>query len=102
MHHQPSAVLGIVSLGVRRLNGNLMTVVAILGLAALLVSIVRPRNASHLLVVLALAACVALPLYAFWNGHPFRIRHMVPMTMSIAAFAGFGVGLLPRFGGSQR
>jgi hypothetical protein len=35
-------------------------------------------------------------VYAFWNGHPFRIRYMVPLTMSIAAFAGLGVGLLRR------
>jgi hypothetical protein len=47
------------------------------------------------LIVLSLAACVALPLFAFWNGHPFRIRYIVPLTMALAAFAGVGVGLLP-------
>lgn len=97
LHHQASAVLGVVHLGVRRLNGNLMTLISAIGLAVLLVSIVRARSASDLAVVLSLGACVALPLYAFWNGHPFRIRYMVPLTMSVAAFAGVGVGLLPRF-----
>jgi hypothetical protein len=97
MYQQPTAVVGAVWLGVRRLNGNVMTVLSVMGLIALLVSIIRARNASHLLVVLSLAACVALPLYAFWNGHPFRIRYMVPLTMSLAVFAGLGVGLLPRF-----
>ena len=96
-YQQPTAVVGAVWLGVRRLNGNVMTVLSVIGLIAVLVSIVRARHASHLLVVLSLAACIALPLYAFWNGHPFRIRYMVPLTMSLAVFAGLGVGLLPRF-----
>jgi hypothetical protein len=99
LYHQPSAVLGAVHLGVRRLNGNLMTSVSAIGLIVVLASIVRARNAAHLAVILALAACVALPLYAFWNGHPFRIRYMVPLTMSVAAVAGLGVGLLPRLRG---
>jgi hypothetical protein len=96
LYHQPAAVLGAVHLGVRRLNGNLMTSISAVGLAVVLGSIVRARSAAHLAVILALGTCVALPLYAFWNGHPFRIRYMVPLTMSVAAFAGLGVGLLPR------
>jgi hypothetical protein len=95
MYQQPTAVVQAVWFGVRRLNGNVMTVLSVMGLIALLVSIVRARHASHLLVVLSIAACVALPLYAFWHGHPFRIRYMVPLTMSLAMFAGLGVGLLP-------
>jgi hypothetical protein len=97
MYHQPTAVLEAVWTGVRRLNGDLMTIIGAAGLIALLFSVGRARSKPHLLVVVALAACVALPLYAFWNGHPFRIRYLVPLTMSLAAFAGFGVGLLPRF-----
>jgi len=96
MYQQPTAVVEAVWVGIRRLNGNVMTVIGVIGLIALLVTIVRSRHASHLLVVLSLAACVALPLYAFWNGHPFRIRYMVPLTMSLGMFAGLGVGLLPR------
>jgi hypothetical protein len=96
LYHQPSAVLRAVHLGVRRLNGDLMTLITALGFTVALVSIVRARSAAHLAVILALGACVALPLYAFWNGHPFRIRYMVPLTMSVAAVAGLGVGLLPR------
>jgi hypothetical protein len=79
------------------LNGDLMTAIGTMAMIVVMVSLVRMRGAVHLLVVLALAACVALPLYAFWNGHPFRIRYMVPLTMALAAFAGLGVGLLPRY-----
>ena len=97
MYHQPQAVVGAVWTGVYRLNGRLMTLLAAFGLITLLTSIVRARARSHLLIVFALAGCVALPLYAFWSGHPFRIRYLVPLTMSVAAFVGIGVGLLPRF-----
>ena len=97
IHQQPAVVLGAVWRGIRHLNGNVMTVLSVIGLITFLVSVVRTRNAPHLLVVLSLAACVTLPLYAFWNGHPFRIRYMVPVTMSVAVFAGLGVGLLPRY-----
>jgi hypothetical protein len=70
-----------------------------IGIAALLVlvrAIMRDRQRAPMLVALALAACAVLPLYAFWNGHPFRVRYMVPLAMALAATIGFGVGLLPR------
>ena len=45
---------------------------------------------------LALAACVALPLSAYAQGHPVRIRYAVPLVAAAAALAGTAVGLLPR------
>jgi hypothetical protein len=98
-YHRPLAVLGLVGFGVRTLNGDVMTAIGVCGLMVLLVSIARVRPASHLLIILSLAACVVLPLYAFWNGHPFRIRYLVPFTMALAAVTGAGVGLLPRYRG---
>lgn len=49
-----------------------------------------------LLVVLALAASAALPLYAYYQGHPVRIRYGVPIVAACAAIAGSGIALLPR------
>ena len=49
-----------------------------------------------LLLVLALAACAALPLYAYFKGHPLRIRYDVPLVAAAAALTGAGVALLPR------
>jgi hypothetical protein len=49
-----------------------------------------------LLLVLALTACAALPLYAYFKGHPLRIRYDVPLVAAAAALAGAGVALLPR------
>ena len=34
------------------------------------------------------------PAYAFWSGHPFRIRYMVVLSMALATTTGLGVGLL--------
>jgi hypothetical protein len=99
MYQQPIAVLRAVWSGVRGINGDVMTMIGTAGLVALLVSIIRRRSSLHLLIVLSLAACVALPLFAFWNGHPFRIRYMVPLTMALAAFVGIGVGLLSHYRG---
>jgi hypothetical protein len=96
-YHQPVAVLGAVWFGLRWLNGDVMATLAGIGCLVLVASLVRSRSSSHMLIVLSLGACVALPLYAFWNGHPFRIRYMVPLTMAVAAGAGTGVGLLPRY-----
>jgi len=96
-YHQPVAVLGAVWFGLRGLNGDVMTTFAAIGCLVSVSSLVRSRSSSHLLIVLSLGACAALPLYAFWNGHPFRIRYMVPLTVAVAAGAGIGVGLLPRF-----
>jgi hypothetical protein len=58
--------------------------------------ILPPRGGSSLLIVLALAACAALPWYAYVKGHPLRIRYDVPLVAAAAALAGCGVALLPR------
>ena len=36
------------------------------------------------------------PCYAFYQGHPFRIRYMVPLVAACALFSGLAVGLLRR------
>ena len=47
-------------------------------------------------IVLALAACAALPWSAYVKGHPTRIRYDVPLVAAAAAMTGAGVALLPR------
>ena len=37
-----------------------------------------PELTASLLIPLALVAFAALPVYAFYEGHPFRIRYMIP------------------------
>ena len=54
------------------------------------------RRKDSLLIVLALAASAALPLYAYSQGHPVRIRYAVPLVAACAAIIGTGIALLPR------
>ena len=51
---------------------------------------------ASLVMPLALLASVALPLYAFTSGHPFRIRYEVPLILGCAACIGAGVGMAGR------
>jgi hypothetical protein len=99
IYHRPEAVASAVWTALRALNGDAMMALATCALVILGVSIIRAPHRAHLLVLMALGACVALPLLAFWNGHPVRIRYMVPLTMSLGAIVGLGVGLLPRYRG---
>jgi hypothetical protein len=96
-YRRPLVVLELVWIGFRQVNGELMTAIGLVACVIVLTSIVRSRRHSPLLVVFSLAACVTLPLYAFWNGHPFRVRYVVPPTMALAAITGIAVGLVPRY-----
>jgi hypothetical protein len=79
------------------LNGYGVLLCAVAGAAAILVAgVVWPRRASSL-VVLALVGSAALPWYAFYSGHPFRFRYMIPLVPALAVWAGIAVGLAGRF-----
>ncbi len=95
-YHRPFKSVGSVWWGLRKLNGNATVGLGVAGLAVLAWAILRDRAHRALLVTLALAGCAALPVYAFYQGHPFRVRYMVVLAMSLAASTGLGVGLLPR------
>jgi hypothetical protein len=82
--------------GVQMLSSSTLTYVGAAGAAVLVVlGLVRARWAGGL-VVLALSATAAVPWAAFLDGHPFRIRYMVPLIAFQGAAAGIAVGLLPR------
>jgi hypothetical protein len=57
------------------------------------VALIR-RGRAGLLMPITLVASVALPLYAFYSGHPFRIRYEVPLILGGAACIGAVVSLL--------
>jgi hypothetical protein len=81
------------------LSGYAIETVALASAAVLAVrAAIRPRDAS-LLIPVALAAAAALPAYAFFEGHPFRIRYMIPLVAACAALGGIGVGLARGAGG---
>ena len=64
-------------------------------MALLVVAARDPRRAPQVLP-LALLGAAALPWYAFFEGHPFRIRYMVPLVPVVALGVGYVVGLAGR------
>jgi hypothetical protein len=95
-YHRLFTGIRYVGAAVVSLNGVVTVAAGLASLFLLVRSIGRDRRRAPMLVAIALAACAVLPLYAFWNGHPFRVRYMVPLDMALAATIGMGVGLLPR------
>jgi hypothetical protein len=95
-YRRPLKALGSVWWALRQLDGTVT--VALAGAAAVLCLIVALLRTAHrpLLIAGALTASALLPAYAFYNGHPFRIRYMVTLTVAVAAIGGLGIGLLPR------
>jgi hypothetical protein len=78
-------------------NGYGVLLCGVAGAAAVLVAGLRSRSRASLLVVLAMAGAAALPWYAFFSGHPFRFRYVIPLVPALAVWAGIGVGLLRRY-----
>ena len=82
--------------GLHNLSGSLIIAIAAAGAGALLILGVAKARWSSGLIVLSLATTAALPWLAFIEGHPFRIRYMVPLIAIQAICAGVAAGLLPR------
>jgi hypothetical protein len=80
--------------GMRLLVGTPLILLALAGVVALLARGLLRREHAPALVLLALVALMALPAYAFFNGHPFRMRYMVAPSVGAAVFAGIAIGLL--------
>ncbi len=94
---RPFKTIGSIWWACHHLNGYGVLLFAVAGAATVLWHAVRHRAQAASLVVLALAASAALPWYAFYIGHPFRFRYMVPLVPALAVWAGIGAGLTRRF-----
>jgi hypothetical protein len=95
--------------GLYQLSGTALVWSAYAGAALVVLAFVRPASMpgrrverastpgpESQLILLALAASAALPWYAYFEGHPFRIRYDVPLVAACGAIAGAGIGLLWR------
>ena len=80
--------------GTHRLSGYVIETVALATAAVVVARALRRPGAS--LVTVALFAAAALPFYAFYAGHPFRVRYMAPMVAACALFCGIAVGWVRR------
>jgi hypothetical protein len=90
------AVVRQIAWGLRALSGaTLMTAAAAGAALAAIVALTRGSR-SALVLPLALAATAALPAAAFYDGHPFRVRYMVPLIAAEAVCAGLAAGIFKR------
>ena len=81
--------------GARMLSGAPLTWVGGAGIAIALGLGLGSRRRADMLMPIALLAMAAIPWAAFLNGHPFRIRYMVPLIAVEAIGAGLVAGLVP-------
>ncbi|HUR35502.1 MAG TPA: hypothetical protein VM032_16985 [Vicinamibacterales bacterium] len=89
---QPLEAVSEIVWGLRELSGTAMMLVAAAGALLLLgASLARKARASDILP-LALIGTAAVPWSAFVDGHPYRIRYMVPLIAAQAICAGVAVG----------
>ncbi len=95
----PVIVAGDILWGVRALGGLTVCVAGAAGLAVLVVRALASTARTGDLAAAALTASVALPFVAFLDGHPYRIRYMVPLVAAAAIGAGYLVSLLPKYRG---
>lgn len=80
--------------GLADLSGSMLTLSGYVGTALIAWAYVRsPRRASLLLLV-ALFAAAALPIAAYVEGHPVRIRYALPLVIAAAATASGGIAVL--------
>jgi hypothetical protein len=92
---KPIKVSGAIWYGLRTLGTALLAWTAAAAAIAVLWRGLRQREHAPALVTLALAAVAALPWYAFYEGHPFRIRYMVALVAGSTVGASIAVGWLP-------
>jgi hypothetical protein len=80
--------------GTHELSTRTTEIIAVAAAGVLMVRAFLRREDAGLLVPVALLAAAVLPFYAFYEGHPFRIRYMVPLAAACALFAGAAVGIV--------
>jgi hypothetical protein len=92
----PMVAVDEIAWGTRELSGRVLTGLAVVGCSMLAMSGLLIRRRAAALVALSPLAAAAVPWAAFVDGHPFRIRYMVPLVAMEAVAVGALVGFLGR------
>jgi len=92
--HQPWRTLIGIWWGTHQLSGYVIEAVALIAAVVVAGRALVRRQDAPLLITLSLFATAMLPFVAFFDGHPYRIRYMIPTVAACALFAGLGVGIL--------
>ncbi len=88
---RPLLALQQIGWGLHELSGAGVVAMAALGALALC-WLARSRDGGAALLPLTLAGTAAVPWVAFMDGHPYRIRYMVPLIAVQAVCAGVASG----------
>jgi hypothetical protein len=91
----PMMALAEIGWGAQMLSAAPLTWLGGAGIAIALVLGLARRRRAEMLIVVSLLAMAAVPWTAFLDGHPFRIRYMVPLMAIEAIGTGLAVGVLP-------
>ena len=83
--------------GLRLLSGSALVRAGYAGALLVTVALARKRSPHSLVLLLALAAAAALPMFAYLKGHPFRIRYDLPLVIAAASLAAGGIAVLHRW-----
>jgi hypothetical protein len=83
--------------GVKSLGSTALAIGALVAGAALFAIWCLRRDRHALIVPLAWVGIIALAWYAFFEGHPYRIRYMVPAVAGSSILLGLAVGQLRRW-----
>ena len=90
--HDIVAVVDDVITSTRELGGD---VVFFGGVIGVLIAIVAARRDRRTLLPLALLTAATLPLAAFYQGHPHRVRYMLPLVVAADVMTAFAVARVP-------
>lgn len=91
--HRPTAVLTDILDATVVLGGRMLVLVAVAGAVACAVD---SRRSAAAWLPLTLLAAVCLPFAAFYEGHPYRVRYMVPLVVAAGVLTAFALARLPR------
>ena len=94
--HQAFRTLIGIWWGTHQLSGYVIETIALVGAGTIAWRALARREDSALMITLALFAAAAVPIVAFYEGHPYRIRYMIPVVAACALFAGLAVGMIGR------
>ncbi len=87
----PFRAIASVWWGAHVVCGHGLVIAGVVGALAAIALTFRDRTHSGLVLAVALLAVGVLPAYAFFSGHPFRIRYMLPLVPGLGVCAGIGL-----------
>ena len=80
--------------GLRLLSGSWLVWAGYVGAGLLIWQCARRAGHHSLALLLALGAAAVLPMYAYLQGHPFRIRYDLPLVVAAASLAAGGIAVV--------